>query len=54
MDFVSKTERDEHGKSREIVYVSRSKEYMLKTSFKLRIQDFFKVTIVDHKIDTLP
>ena len=38
----------------DIVYDFMSKEYMIKTSsIILKIQDFTKVTIVDHNDDTL-
>ena len=40
-EFVTKWERDEHRQEMEIMYDSRSKEYMIKICFiKLRIQGF--------------
>ena len=46
--------REEHGQEMEIVYDSRSKEYMVNISFIiLRIQASTKVTIVDCKEDNL-
>ena len=43
-----KREKDEHNQEMEIVYDSRSKEYMIK-----RIEAFTDVKMLDHRDDTL-
>ena len=53
--FVKKIKRNEHRQEMEIVYDSRSKEYMIKICFiKLGIQDLFKYVLWWNKRYNIP